>query len=160
MNDVRLSPQLLADLFGNVLVETLAATQPDANLKTIGDNKKNILIVVQQDSDSVLPEPELQFLTSVLTACKLRLGDVIIMNWAQRGDRDYKTLLHDLESRFILLFGLSPLAFGLPMDFPPFQVQAFDSRQYLYAPALQKIQAHKGIKTELWNALKKMFLLS
>lgn len=159
LNNVRLTPGLLADLYGNVLVETTATAAPEAVLKTLGGNAKNILIVVKREDQIILPQPELSFLTSILTACKLGLEDVAILNWNHAGDNGHKDVLHRFESRFVLLFDVTPLQFGLPMDFPPFQVQPFDNRQYLFAPALQKIQEHKGIKTELWSALKKMFLL-
>lgn len=156
LNNVRLTPQLLADLYGNVLIETSREAKPE---NTVGGNEKKILIVVWYEAAPLVPEAELTFLTSILTACKLTLNDVVLINWNNRGDSVYTDLLHRFESRFVLLFDVRPVQFGLPMDFPPFQIQAFDSRQYLYAPALQKIREHKGIKTELWNALKKLFML-
>lgn len=156
---MRLTPQLLTDLYGKVLVELPAEGAPDAGIKTLGGNEKNIFIVVKHDAEAVLPESELTFLLSVLAACKLTLNDVVILNWTGMDKKGYKELLHRFESRFVLLFGVPPLQFGLPMDFPPFQIQPFDSRQYLYAPALPKIQEHKGIKAELWTALKKLFML-
>jgi hypothetical protein len=159
LNDVRLTPQLLTDLYRNVLVEIEAAPAPETGLKTLGGNEKKILIVVKNESEKVLPESELAFLSSILTACKLTVNDIVILNYQGMDKKQYKDVLHRFESRFVLLFGVAPLHFGLPMDFPPFQIQAFDSRHYLYAPPLQKIQEHKGIKAELWTALKKLFLL-
>jgi len=159
LNNVRLTPQLLTDLYGNVLIETVQKAAAGNRLNVLGSNEKNILIVVKSDSGAILPQPELTFLTSILTACKLRLEDVAILNWNTVAEKDYKEILHQLESRFVLLFDVTPLQFGLPMDFPPFQIQAFDTRQYLFAPALQKIQEHKGLKGELWTALKKLFIL-
>ena len=159
LNNIRLTPQLLAGLYQTVLIETSAKKEETAPSKTLGSNEKGILIIVKSKVEMGLPEPELQFLTSILAACKLTLADVAIINWNTLKEPDYKALLHQYESRFVLLFDVSPLQFGLPMDFPPFQIQAFDSRQYLAAPSLSKIQEHKGVKTELWNALKKLFLL-
>ena len=159
LNDVRLTPQLLADLYGNVLVEPVAKAAPYAGLKLLGQNEKKILIVVNNDAEIILPEGERTFLESILTACKLAWSDVAVVNWHGLNKKAYKEILHQLESRFVLLFGVTPLQFGLPMDFPPFQIQPFDSRHYLYAPALFKIQEHKGIKAELWQALKKLFML-
>jgi DNA polymerase III psi subunit len=159
LNNIRLTPQLLADLYGNVLIETNTQAAPEASLKFLGGNEKNILVVVKSEGAGIVPEAELAFLKSILTACKLQLDDVAILNWNMISGMGYKQLLQELESRFILLFDLTPAQFGLPMDFPPFQVQAFDTRQYLYAPALEKIKDHKGLKGELWAALKKLFML-
>jgi hypothetical protein len=159
LNDVRLTPQLLTDLYGNVLVELAPEAKPDTELNTLGGNAKNILILVHHEKEPVLPESEVLFLTSILTACRLTLEDVVVVNWTSLDKKDYKEILHRFESRFVLLFGVAPLQFGLPMDFPTFQIQPFGSHQYLYAPPLAAIQEHKGIKAELWQALKKLFML-
>lgn len=156
---MRLTPQLVTDLYGNVLVEIATKAAPETGLKTLGSNEKNILIVVKGANETIIPEGELAFLSSILAACKLTLHDVVILNWDGRVKKEYKDVLHRFESRFVLLFGVPPLQFGLPMDFPPFQIQPFGSHQYLYAPPLFKIQEHKGIKAELWQALKKLFML-
>ena len=159
LNDIRLTPQLLADLFGTTLIETDQKTTAQTGVKALGGNAKNILIVVKNDSKDILPGAEQAFLLSILTACKLGLEDVALINWQTIDELGYKDLLHQFESRFVLLFDVTPVQFGLPMDFPHFQIQAFDSRQYLFAPALHAIQEHKGTKGELWTALKKLFLL-
>lgn len=158
LNDIRLTPQLLTDLYGNVLVEIEKHTPAAEHIQSVGSNEKAILIIVATESGTILPQHELQFLTSILAACKLTLTDVAIVNWNDM-EQDYKRLVSHFESRFVLLFDVAPLQFGLPIDFPPFQVQAFDSRHYLYAPSLQQIQEAKSLKTELWNALKRLFLL-
>jgi DNA polymerase III psi subunit len=159
LNNIRLTPQLIADLYGNVLIETIKMDTAEESIPALGGNEKQILIVVANETETVLPHSELQFLTSILNACKLTLNDVTIVNWEKAELKDYKEWLHRFESRFVLLFDVAPLLFGLPMDFPPFQVQAFDSRQYLFAPALSQIEKEKSLKTALWIALKKLFLL-
>jgi hypothetical protein len=159
LNNIRLTPQLIADLYGNVLIETVKKESAAETIATLGGNEKQILIVVANETETILPHSELQFLTSILNACKLKLNDVAIINWKGVAAKDYKELLYRFESRFVLLFELTPLQFGLPMDFPPFQVQAFDSRQYLFAPALARIEKEKSLKMDLWNALKKLFML-
>jgi hypothetical protein len=158
LNDIRLTPQLLTELYGNVLVKTAEQHPAEERITALGNNEKAILILVATEAETILPQSSLQFLTSVLAACKLTLADVAVVNWNVI-EQDYKKLVVHFESRFVLLFDVAPHAFGLPMDFPPFQVQAFDSRQYLYAPPLQQIQESKPLKAELWNALKKLFLL-
>src|SRR5215218_9252929 len=98
LNDVRLTPQLLTDLYGNILVETGENTSPGSGLKTLGENAKKILIVVKNEGEAVLPENELTFLSSILSACKLTIADVVILNWNHVAEKDYKAILHQLES--------------------------------------------------------------
>ena len=158
LNDIRLTPQLLTELYGNVLIETIKKNPVENPFPSLGNNEKAILIVVKGEAETILSEGDQSFLTSILAACKLSLADVAIVAW-NGAEQDYKKLVSHFESRFVLLFDVAPPRFGLPMDFPPFQVQAFDSRQYLYAPSLQKIQEAKSVKAELWTALRKMFLI-
>jgi hypothetical protein len=57
----------------------------------------------------------------------------------------------------IILFGISPVAFGLPINFPPFQIQKVDSIQFVASPALEDIMGDKSLKVKLWNSLKQIF---
>ncbi len=158
LNNVRLTSSLLVDLYRNVLLEATEQPTP-ARLRVMGENKKEILIVVGYADAEIIGPADLGFLKTILAACKLHLADVAILNWQHLAAPDYKQVLQQFKSRFVLLFDVTPQQFGLPLHFPPFQLQGFDSRQYLFAPALSKIAAHKGLKGELWTALQKLFLL-
>src|SRR5437763_825201 len=49
-------------------------------LKYLGNNKRNILIIVNNDSVPFLEESEVAFLTNILSACRLSMADVAILN--------------------------------------------------------------------------------
>src|SRR5215213_6249659 len=81
LNNIHLNPQMLADLYANSLVETGTTTVPEsAGPKHLGNNKKNIIIIVSHGSVPFLPDEELTFLISILSACKLSLADIAIVN--------------------------------------------------------------------------------
>ena len=101
LNDLNLSPNILAALYPSSLVnmdKTDAVPQPQPiqptaaeltaepksikamDWKYLGNNQKNILIVVNYDNAVHLPDEELNFLTNMLTACKLNLGDVPVLD--------------------------------------------------------------------------------
>ena len=48
--------------------------------KMLGNNKKQITVVVNCPQDVFLAEGDLQFLTKMLDACKLNMADVAIVN--------------------------------------------------------------------------------
>ena len=158
LNSIKLTPQLTAELYANTLVETTFDTIPQPRpIRYLGDNQKHILIVTANASVAFLTDNELAFLTNILTACKLSMADVAIINKEQYAVADYTEVLDFLQSKTVLLFGVDPLAFGLPINFPHFQLQTFHLHTYLYAPKLEEIEQDKNIKAQLWTALKTLF---
>jgi hypothetical protein len=123
-----------------------------------GKNSKQILILTASDTAQYLPEHELKFLTSVLKACGLTIGDVAILNFKKQ-NAGYAVLKSFFQNRIALLFGLEPQSIDLPMNFPQFQLQNFDKCTYLHAPALSEIEKQKELKMKLWGCLKNLFSL-
>jgi len=170
LNQINLTPQLLTELYANALIETHAIAVPASvqpverekpaatgHINFLGNNRKQILVIVNDDRVTHLPDQELTFFTKVLGACELGLEDVAIVNWSHLPVKDYNVLLDELKSKKVLLFNLTPIEFGLPLHFPPFQTQEFDHRTYLQAPSLASIEQDVVAKKQLWTALKKLF---
>lgn len=159
LNDISLPPHLLADLYSNVLIETNTTVMPGTEkVKFLGKNEKKILVVASKEDAAFLPEQELNFLTNILTACSLSLADVAIVN-KKKQQLDGEVFMNQLESNLVLLFDVTPEAFGLPINFPEFQVQSFNGRTFLHGPSLTEIEANVELKKQLWAALKKLLKL-
>jgi len=168
LNDIQLKPQLLSGLYTSVLVETYARAVPTAqatnqkqapasgDVNFLGKNEKGILILVSKSDAAYLPDEELSFLTTILAACQLSLADVAIIN-SRNNQVDLDKVQQQLGIRHILLFDVSPLDAGLPINFPHFQTQQFNHRTYLSSPALSDVEKDVVIKKQLWQSLKKMF---
>ncbi|HEX2533494.1 MAG TPA: hypothetical protein VHK69_07155 [Chitinophagaceae bacterium] len=163
LNNISLHPHLVAGLYTRTLVEALPAPPaPSSDMPSfrfLGSGKKGILVVVEEAELPFLTDASLQFLSSVLAACKLSIADVAIINHFHTAGQDYKEVLAHFHSRQILLFGVEPVRFGLPVQFPPFQLQAFDGATYLFAPPLPHIEQDKVLKGKLWAGLKTLFCL-
>ncbi len=128
-----------------------AAIQP---WKSLGQNAKNILILVNNPGITFLPDEELAFLTQMLQACKLSLGDVALLNLTQYTQTSYQDILQHFNSKTVFLFGVTPGEWELPINFPQFQVQQFDGRKFLHSPGLGEMMNDKLLKTKLWASLK------
>ena len=174
LNNIQLNPSLLADMYRTSLVETKEARRKEkkqappaietdtkdtkaAHWKHLGEYKKNVLIVVRYNHVPYLPDEQLNFLTSVLGACKLNLGDVAIVNAAHGAPALYKDLQKKFKSSFTILLGLTPEELEMPLSFPEFQVQAFNNCIFLHTPVLEVLETDKILKSKLWVCLKKMF---
>ena len=127
--------------------------------KSLGDNLKNILVVVNNPGIKNLPDSELDFLKVILAACKLSLADVAIVNLTNYPPASYKQLTTLFKSKIVLLFNVSPAEFGLPMNFPFYQIQPFAGASFLYAPSLTELEKDRAEKSRLWVTLKRLFNL-
>ena len=123
----------------------------------LGENKKNILVVVNNDHVRFLADEDLSFLTSMLSACKLSIADVAIVNFNNSPALTYKDFKAELNSKILLLFGTTPESINMPVSFPHFQVQSFNNGTFLFAPSLIDIQNDKILKSKLWVCLRRIF---
>lgn len=171
LNDIRLNPHLLSNLYASVLVETNASDVPSLppidlpipemtpaakDVHYLGKNERGILILVSNQDAVYLPDEELAFLTTILSACQLSLADVAIINW-KTANYNLDEVQQRLGIRHILLFDVAPLDAGLPINFPHFQIQQFNHRTYLSSPSLSDVEKEVAVKRQLWPSLKKMF---
>ena len=157
INNIQLKPNLLADLYKNCLIDTNSKQAADPKpVPYLGNNQKHILVGVSHTNVRFLPDEELNFLTNILSACKLSLADIGIINLFSANEADWQNLIQS-EARTVLLFGLEPAAIALPINFPAFQIQQFNKCTYLHAPPLSEIESKKDLKAKLWNSLKALF---
>jgi len=165
LNSIELSPGILADFYKNSLIEpedessSIQITRKKHQWKYLGENKKKVLIVVYYDEIVHIPDAQLAFLTNLLSACKLNLGDTAILNFRHYTSADFNSIISYFETKTVFLFGIEPESFGLPILFPQFQVQSFNNSTYLFTPSLQEIENDKVLKSKLWVCLRKIFNL-
>lgn len=140
---------------------TPAASSEPAAYKILGNNKKQVTVVVNYPNDVFIPESDLQFLTKMLGACKLNMADVAIVNHATASVAIEKVKLQ-LQPKFVLLFGVEPATIQLPISFPSFKEQPYAGTTYLFTPALSELNLEtedaKVLKRKLWDCLKRIFL--
>ncbi len=185
LNNIELPAVMLANIYGSALVETgeiapletpatalvkeepaetpkveikTAAAETKGPLRSLGENRKNVLILVDAADAVFLADKDLELLTSILAACKLSLADVAIVNKNQHTVH-YKELVGTFSSKVCLLFDIPPSAIDLPVDFPAYQVQPFAGCSFLYGPSLREMQTDQDLKKKLWVSLKRLFNL-
>ena len=165
LNHLELPASLIEDLYKFSLVgmnEVPVKLQPEkivieSKWKWLGNNGKNILVIVKYGNGIHLPDEQLGFLTNMLTACKIGLGDVAIVNLNNHPEASYKDLLNHFKSKIVFLYGIEPATFGLPVSFPHFQVQSFANCTFLFTPSLEELDKDKVLKSKLWVCLRRIF---
>jgi hypothetical protein len=174
LSDITLPGSVIADLYRQSLVQAgtdqavspgadtpdIKTDAPSNNYRFLGNNQQQVTIIVNFPEETFLPDSHLQFLTKMLEACKLNLGDVAIVNHAKK-PADIEILKEQLRPVSLLLFGIEPVTIKLPMNFPQFKEQSFAGCAYLYTPGLeilnQETEEGKLLKSKLWVCLRKLF---
>ena len=166
IDNIELTPGLIADLYSSVLVEAndnvlpvteLQASKTERSITFTGGNRKQIVIIVRYENTDTLPGEDQVFLSEMLSACKLSNDDVAIVNIHNHQQFTYKELNSKLNPRVVLLFDTEPTALGLPISFPFFQLQVFGNQTYLSSPSLQELKKDKILKSKIWVSLRRLF---
>lgn len=128
----------------------------------LGNNGKQITVMVKEDAVPYINDKHLQFLSNVLSACKLNLGDIALVNY-NNYPLGFDELRAKSNPKIVLVFDLSPKELKLPFTIPVYQVQDYAQCRFLFAPTLTKMEGDhadaKAEKTKLWNSLKTLFQL-
>jgi hypothetical protein len=160
---------VIAELYPGSITALTPVPAPDASpasktevYRYLGKNQKKVSVITRYKDDPYIPEEHLQFLIKILSACKLNLGDVAILNDASGGVSIGK-LKQELDPGFVLLFAVEPVEIGLPLSFPPLRPQSFEGCNFLTIPGIDSLipdtEIAKGLKKQLWDCLKKMFVV-
>lgn len=148
---VKIPVSLLSALYKDVLI--------DASAPAAAKEKKEMraVVIASRSSDAIEKETN-ELLNGILTACKLDHSNAAVLYT----DKEHVTDLQFIKAHYttsnIILFGIAPAAFGLPINFPPFQIQQVDNIQFVASPALEEMLSDKSLKVKLWNCLKQIFI--
>ena len=167
LNEIRLPAFVIPGLYKNSLVtmdEEKISVEATAKpfYKFLGSNKKRITLAAHTNDSVFVNEGHLTFITKLLEACKMNIGDIAIVNNANEQIAISK-LKKELNPKALILFGIGPTSIKLPIDFPLFKLQEYDGCTYLCAPSLDELDKDTNesriLKSKLWVCLKQLFEL-
>ncbi|MEO6904966.1 MAG: hypothetical protein ABI148_01280 [Ginsengibacter sp.] len=158
LDNIQLSKVTCKNLFAKNLVEMDQKEEnKEINICSLGENQQQILFLVNEPEHKFLPNEEMTLLSNLITACKLSMADIGLVNF-YKNHFDYHDFANQFHSKKILLFGVTTEDLNLPFTIPFFQIQQFQDQQYLTAPPLKIFLNNKDLKKELWTSLQKLFL--
>ena len=164
LDNIQLPPAIIQSLYSKSLYDLNADKSdlddiPGGKIGFLGSNQKRIVLLVNAAGSIYLPDEELNFLLGILTACKLTMADIALINFAKNPDLTYTEITGQLKAEKVLLFGLDAEVLQLPLQFPLYQIQQFNNQVYLASLSLTALQKDKDEKMKLWNCLKNIFSL-
>lgn len=159
LDNIQLTPFVLGTLFNKSLYDLKPTGEKStaSNISFLGDNKKRIALLVYSPESIYLPDEELNFLLGILTACKLSMMDIALINISKNPELSYTDIAEQIKAEKVFLFGVNPEVLKLPLQFPHYQLQHYNNQVYLSSAPLNKLQTDKQEKLKLWNSLKRVF---
>lgn len=126
----------------------------------LGDNKRNIAILLKDETATYINDEWLSTLTNLLAACKLNLSDVAIVNI--KAGTNFSHLKEQLNPQYVLMFDVAPSDIALPFSIPNYQIQKYSGTTFMTAPAItlsldKTTETIKMEKRNLWGKLKIIF---
>lgn len=121
----------------------------------LGQNKKGIGFLVNYPSEQYLPQNQLDFLSKILSAIKLGLDDIAILNVATHMGKE-----KELPSIFrkMVFLGPQPFPFGFQdIQINKYEIAESDGKVVLYCDTLDLISKSTDMKGALWTNLQRMF---
>lgn len=145
-------------MIANLYPEGLVAE----NNPFLGTNRRSISFLVHCPDHDFLPEEQLVFLNKMLSACKLKMDDIVLLNLTKL-DLSFEKLKVQFHPRIIFLWGIRPAFFSLDSSLPDFSVSVRDGISIVpvSSPELMCSEdpAGRELKSRLWICLKKLFNL-
>lgn len=163
IDNIQLSGYLCQNMFaksliGEIQTTNLSEVSEKTKIASLGENKGNILFLVNNKEYKFLADNEMKLLSDLISACKLSMADISLVNFHQNPGISYQDLIEQFHSKKILIFGIASSELQLPFTIPFFQIQKFHEQVYLTNPSLEDFISNVNLKKELWKCLKKIFL--
>jgi hypothetical protein len=150
INEIRLVGPMIASLYEHALVQDVDHAPAEEKLKFLGNNDRHILILVSDATHTFLPENELTFLTKMLAACQLNIGDVAIVNTGNV-PAALTDLIAVLDTEKVIDFGTQPADV----------IEKNQKIDVIVSEPIKQMMSDtaeaKQLKSRLWVALKGMF---
>ena len=142
-----------------IIPEAALPAEPEVVVpEFLGENQREILILVYEKDAQFLSESNQVFLEKVLQALGLSWADVALVNWAHQEDLFLPENLSLIPFQQCVAFGPLPPEWEMGNCFKQYHVtQDASGSKLLWADALADIAPDLEKKRRLWQGLKSVF---
>lgn len=132
------------------------------HIKYLGEHLKQVTIIVKDELAVHLNEKDLSLLSSILSACKLNLADIALINIAQQ-KLSLHEILNSLPSKLVMIFDVSGAELKIKLPTTLYKSIQLGDTYLLFSNSLSLMQggdpSAKLEKGKLWIILKQLFQL-
>lgn len=129
--------------------------------KYIGNNKKNIVIIIKEIGPVYVNDITLEQINSILKSCQLEFSDVAIFN-IEKEKIQIDDLIDNLSPNIILLFDIESKEITLPISINYNEIRFYKDCKVLLALSFESLFQKNNIesterKFQLWRSLNNIF---
>ncbi|MCK7559864.1 hypothetical protein MKQ70_34975 [Chitinophaga sedimenti] len=162
LSEVKLDPYLLAKMYTQPIIPEEKQAGPAVQkelpkVKYLGENQKNILLLIQNENEAYLNDESFNLLANILNACKLGMQDVALANITQYTALTMAEWQQVVNFNRCVVFGIGPDQLGV--EAPVYQLVTIGGTTALFSHDLGLIGSDKQLKGRLWMGLQKLFNL-
>lgn len=124
----------------------------------LGENNKYILFLVDLPlTKEILKDQDLLLIEKTLTALKLEIRDVAIVNLHQTKYLHFKQMKDFFSTNKVVAFGIDLGKIGIKKDIPKNTISQIEDCPFLLASSLDELRTDQAQKVIWWSAMKSIF---
>lgn len=143
----------IADL--SMVQEPNMVFKPKLDFKYLGNNQKNILILVNDSANEVSTEQGRELLRKLVYAIALTGKDFALVNYANYSTATYADFSDFFACKLVLAFGVKPMQLGLAEQ-PLHQLNEIGETKLVFTSNLHDLESDPASKKVLWASLQKL----
>ncbi|WP_316813676.1 hypothetical protein [Pedobacter heparinus] len=140
------------------IAQAEAAVVPEVvSFKFLGKNKRNILILVNDEHNEVSDELGRELLRKIVKSINLSANDFALLNYAAYKDTGFKQLMDFFSSTLVFAFGVTPKQLSLSSH-PEHAIVMEGTVKMIFSAELRKLDQNPAGKKALWSCLQNLGL--
>jgi hypothetical protein len=135
-----------------------SAVAQSVDFKFLGNNKRNILILVNDEENEVSDEMGRELLRKIVKSVNLSANDFALLNYAKYKGTGLQALQDYFSSTLIFAFGVSPAQLSLTISHPENVIVQEGTIRMIFSAELKTLDKNPAGKKALWGSLQNLGL--
>lgn len=126
--------------------------------KYLGNNKRNILILVNDEQNEVSDDAGRELLRKIVKSVNLTANDFALLNYAKYKGTGFKQLFEHFSCNLVFSFGVTPAHLSMATAHPEHSIVHEGAVRMIFSAELKTLDQNPAGKKALWGSLQNLGL--
>jgi len=126
--------------------------------KYLGNNKRNILILVNDEENEVSDDAGRELLRKIVKSVNLTANDFALLNYAKYKGTGFKQLHEHFSCTLVFAFGVTPAHLSMATAHPEHSIVLEGAVRMIFSAELKTLDQNPAGKKALWGSLQSLGL--
>lgn len=131
---------------------------PPVEFKYLGSNKRNILILVNDEQNEVSDDAGRELLRKIVKSVNLTANDFALLNYAKYKGTGFRQLQEHFSCNVVFSFGVTPAHLSMAAAHPEHAIVFEGSVRMIFSAELKALDQNPAGKKALWGSLQSLGL--